>query len=222
MNEESARMQLTKASLQIEMEKNWTTKAFFSSSTLTRLANGRVVRSEFELHEQSIFLLKSTPCWRNEEIHSLVLFIIVAIETTVLYSWTSFLIYSSCFFYPSLFKQTRIFVFCLSLGRSFNYYDYKYFSISPSLSLYQWYFCYWTYWGTLIGKSSKIISISIKSEIWALCRLRTSKFNNTKSVAVVLISIFSWRIKGYDNKLLNSFFVIVWHIFLSHVFIISC
>lgn len=55
----------------------------------------------------------------------------------------------------------------------------------------------------LIGKSSKIISISIKSEIWALCRLRTSKFNNTKSVAVVLIS--NSRIKGYDNKLLNSF-----------------
>lgn len=145
MNEESARMQLTKASLQIEMEKKLNYKGIFLLLD-TRLANGRGGgEKRFWIARAIDFSPQSTPCWRNEEIYSLVLFIIVAIETTVLYSWTSFLIYSSCFSIPpSLFKQTRIFVFCLSLGRSFNYCDYKYFSIS----LDDAYFRYWTYWGT--------------------------------------------------------------------------
>lgn len=72
----------------------------------------------------------------------------------------------------------------------------------------------------LIGKSSQNnFNFNIlKSENWALCRLRTSKFNNTKSVAVVLISISGWRIKGYDNKLLNSFRYCLAHFSLACIY----
>lgn len=101
MNDESARMQLTKASLQNEMEKNWTIKAFFSSTLGWLPEGGEGGEKRFWIARAIDFSpLKQTVLkeWGMNSFFD-------AIETTVLYSWTYIPHLFIMFFLSLPFKQ---------------------------------------------------------------------------------------------------------------------